>query len=125
MNTFAKDFKAAFGSVWALMGVLISAVAVFNFLSRVLQVGLSELFAQLFGAFRAVFHPMIDVLTGWAIPWLPVLALPEWKDGMVVWFVFGGAAARTFTILVNKLHAANDRMVRGPIGLFLIDMGCG
>jgi hypothetical protein len=27
MNTFGKDFKAAFGSVWALMGVLLSAVA--------------------------------------------------------------------------------------------------
>jgi hypothetical protein len=108
MNTLEKDFKAAFGSMWALMGVLISAVAVFNFLSRVLKIGLSELFAQLLGAFRNVFHPIIEFLTGWAIPWLPFLALPEWKDGFLLWFVAGGAVLRTLLVHRTNLGAKSD-----------------
>jgi hypothetical protein len=95
MNTLAKDFKAAFGSVWALLGVIMSAVAVFNWLSSVLKIGLSALFQQLLTSFRSVFHPVIEAITGWVIPWLPFLALPEWKDGLVLWFAVGGAVART------------------------------
>ena len=95
MNTLAKDFKAAFGSVWALLGVIISAALVFNWLSGVLKIGLSALFAKLLGTFRSVFHPVVEFLTGWAIPWLPFLALSERKDGLVLRLAIGGATLRT------------------------------
>ncbi len=95
MFTLAKDFKAAFGSAWVLVGVLISAVAVFNWLSSVLKIGMSTVFARLSDAFRGLFHPVIEFVTGWATHWIPFVSTPEFKDGFVLWAALTGAVVRT------------------------------
>jgi len=64
---FAKDFQGAFQSLWAQVGILLSAIALFNFLARLLNIGLSDLLVRLTEAFRAVFHPVVDFFLGWRL----------------------------------------------------------
>lgn len=104
MHTLGKDFKAAFSSIWAQIGMLISAVAVFNFLTEALQLGLSEFFARVLSVFRFVFHPVVDVLTFW----LPFELSDLWKDGIVLWLALGGATARAFVAYRGTIAQSQD-----------------
>lgn len=113
MNPISKDFKAAYGDFWNVIGVLISGVSIFNFLARTFQIDPSPLLQRLLDAYRSIFHPLIDFFFGW----VPIHLTPELKDGVSLYFVIGGAVARTYLTLTRAVgkqavHADGDRFMR-------------
>jgi hypothetical protein len=98
-----RDAKVAYKSWWTQITVLLSAVAIFNFTARALDLELSELMAQLAAVYRALFHPIVELLT------LPFrLSLTDWqKDLVLIWMALGGATVRTH---INEMKS-NTYMV--------------
>ncbi len=82
----------AFGQTWKVVGVFLTAMSVYAFLTRVWGVSLSELLQSMVGAYQAVFHPIIATVFGW----LRIELSPFAKDLLVIWLAVGASLARTF-----------------------------
>lgn len=110
-----RDVKAAYKSWWTQITMLLSAVAIFKFVTRMWGLELSDVMSQVVATYRTVFHPFIDFIT------LPFnLSLAEWqKDLVLIWLAIGGATARSHTSQfvinseANKEHRARAAYVRG------------
>ncbi len=84
-----RNFFAAFGNIWALAGLLVSAVSIFNWLVGVIDLPLAAVVAGLLGSLRAALYPIVDFLFGW-------LELTDvWRDGIIVYAAVGAAMLRT------------------------------
>ncbi len=115
MSRFARNFGAAFRSIWAQIGVLLSAIALLNFVQRLFSITLSELITQAIEAFRAVFHPLLELVLGW----LSLNLSDLWLDAATLYLILGGAVARTVLSLASSLAITNAGYVGGPIDLIL------
>ncbi len=82
----------AFGQTWKVVGIFLTAMSVYAFVSRIWAVSLSDLLQALVSAYQAVFHPIIATLFGW----LPIELSAFAKDAIVIWFAVGASLARTF-----------------------------
>jgi hypothetical protein len=99
VNTFVKNFEAAYADFWNVVGILISGIAIFNFLTRSLQFEPSALISNLLAGFRAVFHPIVEFFFGW----MPLALTETTKDALTLYFVAGGAVSRTFLALTRQI----------------------
>jgi len=104
-----RDVKAAYKSWWTQIAMLVSAVAIFSYVVRVLQIGLSGFFTDLLSTYRLIFHPIINFLLS-PFPF----SLTDWqKDLLLVWFAIGGATCRTFW----TEFTTNARLSRDPASI--------
>lgn len=97
--------KAAYKSWWTQITMLLSSVAIFNFVTRASGMELSDLMFQVAALYRSLFHPIIDLIV------LPFhLALTNWqKDAALIWMAIGGATARTHASqIATNMRAARE-----------------
>ncbi|MBK6702653.1 MAG: hypothetical protein IPG56_02015 [Caulobacteraceae bacterium] len=76
MWALAKDFHAAFRNAWVSIGILISAVALFEFGVRTFSLPSGALLEAITAAYRTIFYPVVELLFGW----LPFEMTPELKE---------------------------------------------
>lgn len=89
MRGRASNLSAAFGNIWALAGLLVSAVSIFNWLVGVVDLPLATVVIGLLGALRQALYPIVNFLFGW-------LDLTDvWRDGIIVYAAGGAAMLRT------------------------------
>ena len=100
MWALARDFQAAFRNVWVSVGIVISAVALFEFGARTFSLPSGDLVEAATASYRAIFHPVVEAL----FSWLPVVLTPALKDTAVIYLAAGGATARTFVALTEKIE---------------------
>jgi hypothetical protein len=96
------NVKAAYANWWGQIAMLFSALSIFSYLTRALHLGVAHLFGELLATYRALFHPIVDALTG-----IVQLSFTDWqKDALLVWLAIGGATSRTF--FIEFVSAARD-----------------
>jgi hypothetical protein len=82
--------KAAYGSVWRILGILTAALSLFNLAQAALRLSVPSFLATVLTAYRALFHPLVEFLLLWS-PW----SLPHWgKDVAVLWLLLAGTVFR-------------------------------
>ncbi len=101
-----RDLKAAYRSWWSLLAMLFSAISIFNYVSRVLHISLSQYFSDVVEAYQALFYPIVEFVVS---PFH--LDILDWqKDLILVWLAIGGATSRTFW----SEFATNARIAKDP-----------
>lgn len=106
MGGFASNFNLAFRSTWAQVGIILTAFALLNFFARILDIGLAAWLSNVIAAFRVIFHPVVDALTGW----MKLDLTPLWKDGITLYLASGGAVARTALALLGTVGNTEDQL---------------
>lgn len=85
-----RSARSAFGSWTMIAGMVAGGITILNFLQRVFELGLHEVFQRVISAYRAVFYTLFDWLTGW----IPFTFETWMKDASVLWLILWGAMAR-------------------------------
>lgn len=116
MQGAVKDILAAYGSFARIIAIGGAIVVVLSFLMNVLSLPFGELVTRIVEAYRGIVHPLMQALFGWW-PW----PLPDWwHDAAALYFVIGGAVARTLWVFYQRHDASEVGEHYGPpvIGRF-------
>lgn len=116
MQAAIKDIWAAYGGFSKLFAILTAAVVLLSWLLRVMAIPFGEFVTRVVETYRGIVHPLMDQLFGW-LPW----TLSDWwRDAIAIYFVIGGAVARTLWVFYAEHKAGESSEHYGPaiIGRF-------
>jgi hypothetical protein len=110
-----KTVRLAYTGWFAVVAVCVSAFALANFLFRVWDVGLSQIFANVLDWYRQIAHGLLDYVL---LPFR-ITITPPIKDLLTLALMFGGLVSRT----VNYIYARGypHDVPPNAVGVNLID----
>ncbi|KAF0176292.1 MAG: hypothetical protein FD124_111 [Alphaproteobacteria bacterium] len=104
MTNAFKELRAAYGSFWALLGMLLSSALVFKFIVAHAPMDWNGLTLSLLESYRSWSDRVFEILS----PFLSVRLTETAKDVVALWLVVGASVSRTLSRL---FAAAGD----GPV----------
>jgi hypothetical protein len=104
---------------YALLGSILSALAIISLTQKVLDVGLVPVMQEIVDYYRHTVHPIMHVMLGW-VRWLfSDWVLPEWfKDLYALSFLGGFSFARGLRLTFSGQPVS-------PVAVIVIGFACG
>lgn len=115
------------------LGLLFAAVSLFLLAQRALGLGVSTASGDFVASYRALFYPVANIFEPVVTAVSNFLQVPMpiwWRDGFVLYLMFGAAHYRHLTNEVSSIAAAlfaqgiDDRQTRVSLPILTIAMAC-